>query len=69
MFLKRSIFEYFTICLEWNLNNLKGKIAEGQETITKINDKQGTLTLKRKKLEHKLKDLDKKYENICLLLQ
>ena len=69
MFLKRSIFEYFTICLEWNLNKLKGKIAEGQETITKINDKRGTLTLKREKLEHKLKDLDEKYENICLLLQ
>ena len=59
----------FTICLKWNLNNHKGQIAKGQETITKLNDKRGTLTLEKKRLEQELKDFDEQYEKIRLLLE
>ena len=58
-----------TICLKSKLNNLKGHLAEGQETITKINHKRGTLTLEKEEPDQKLKDLDKQYEKIRPLLE
>ena len=51
----------------YDLNNFKGQITERQEIITKINDKRGTLTLEKEKLEQESKDLDKQHEKICLL--
>ena len=68
-FWKEVYLNIFTICLKWNLNNQKGQIAKGQETITKLNDKRGTLTLEKKRLEQELKDFDEQYEKIRLLLE
>ena len=37
--------------------------------MTKLNDKRGTLTLEKEKLEQELKDFDEQYEKIRLLLE
>ena len=67
-FWKEVYLNIFTTCLESNLTNLKAQISDGLETNTKINVKRWTLALEKEWLEQELKDLDKQYGQIRLLL-